>query len=154
MIKLKEILSESNHIHSGDKLYSGRLGNDDKFDDWRPAFFTKNIKDASFFATPSVFTKNSGIPMVIEAKVVFKNSCDWDLLENVGEELKVTDSEVNKYIDTNNGVVDFLYVPRVLKKLEMLGYDSYVDVDVLLDQHISVAVVWHKNQIHILNILG
>jgi len=39
MIKLKEILIEKKiQIKSGDTVYSGRLDNNDKIDNWRPVF--------------------------------------------------------------------------------------------------------------------
>jgi hypothetical protein len=147
MIRLRDIISESTVIHNADKLYSGRLDYNDTFDEWRPAFFTKDISGAKFFATPSAFTKSSGTPTIIEANIMFKNPCDWELAEDIGMKLNITDNEVRKYTDNLNGPVDFLYVPRFLKELEKLGYDSYMDSDVLLEREIPIVVVWHKNQI-------
>jgi len=114
--------------------------------------FTLNGDDAKFFATPSILTRESGIGTIIKAKVYFSNPCNWEILEDIGNELDATEDEVSKYTDNNNGVVDFLYIPRVLKKLEEMKYDSYLDLDVLLEKHIPIIIVWHPKQIKIVEI--
>lgn len=140
---IREILSE--------EWYHGRRVTNDRqvhFAEDRPSFFSETKQGAKWYS----YERGEGEPTLVAVDLVMRQPAERKDLEEAVKAVNATADDVTLHstYEGDDNFNDYLYVPAVRRELEKQGFDSYVDLDLLSNSEIRIAVVWHTRQIKII----
>jgi hypothetical protein len=132
----------------GESWFHGRRG-DIKFEEGRPAFFTRDKEGANWYANER--GPKEGKSTIGEFNLDIKKPARLrDVIQAI-KETGAIDKDVQAhsvYGGEEENYQDYLYVPKVRENLSKKGFDGFVGHDILENTDLEIAVPFSAKQIN------